>query len=81
MSTEELKSGISKLIKQTDDEKLLRIVFNLMNDFDNENNDRSSLTEEQWRDVNMRISDFENGKSKGYSFGQFKQQIKIGRSK
>lgn len=81
MSTTELKSGISKLIKQTNDEKLLRIIFNLMSDFENEKNYNSSLSEEQWKVVNRRIKDFENGKSKGYSFELFREKVKVERGK
>ncbi|MEO8146997.1 MAG: hypothetical protein ABI723_05130 [Bacteroidia bacterium] len=81
MSATELKSGINKLMKKTNDEKLLRIVFNLMNDFENENKSKSVLSDEQWKEINERIKRYDAGKSKGYSFAQLKQQVKVARGK
>lgn len=82
MGASALKSGINKLLQKTNDEKLLRIVFNLMNDYTEEEAETNSLlSETQWKEINSRIGKYEAGKSKGYSLAEMKKQINTARKK
>ena len=44
-------------------------------------NTKTLISESQWKEINMRITKYEVGKSKGHSLAEMKRQINTARKK
>jgi hypothetical protein len=71
MSTSELKSSITQMLKKVKDERLLKVMYSLVKEYSDESD--SILTAEQKRELDRRLELHLNGKSKNYTLAQAKK--------
>jgi putative addiction module component (TIGR02574 family) len=72
MSTSELISGITQMLKKVKDERLLKAVYSLVKEYIDESD--SILTHEQKQELDRRLELHLKGKSKNLSFSQVKKE-------
>ena len=73
MSTTELKSGISKMLKKVKNEHLLKVVYSLVRDYAEYPD--SLLTGEQKKEIARRMELHLKGKSRNYSIDDVRKEF------
>lgn len=65
MGTTELKSNLHKMVDRIDDERLLRAIYNFLNERENSEESRiwESLTEEQKKEVLLAYDESEDDRN------------------
>ena len=73
MSSSELKSGISKLIKKINDERFLRTMYAMVSEYSGVND--FELSSSQKRMLDQRKKSHQAGTSKSYSARQMRSMV------
>ena len=58
------------------DERMLKIVYAMLKEYEDTPAQKSVLSDEQYQEMEKRLKNYKNGKSKGYTIEQVRQHVK-----
>jgi len=75
MTTVKIRQKVFDYINNAD-ERILKAVYAMLKEYEEAPDERSVLTDEQYKEMERRLRNHKNGKSKSYSVKEVRQYVK-----
>ena len=75
MTTIKIREKVNEYLNQAD-ERMLKVVYAMLKEYENIPDQKSALSDEQYKEMEKRLKNYKSGKSKGYTVEQVRQHVK-----
>ncbi len=75
MTTVKIREKVNEYLNNAD-ERMLKVVYAMLKEYENTPVQKSVLSDEQYKEMQKRLKNYRNGKSKGYTIEQVSQHVK-----